>query len=427
MPAVKLIAACLFTAALLRSPGAAAQLPAGSNTDETKVPPYVLPDPLLEANGSRVTTASEWNRVQRPYLYHLFEENVYGKLPAATPIRAVVRDYSEQALNGKAIRKQVRIYLSATDTTIYTDVLLYLPLSSSNKRVPVFLAYNFMGNQTITKDPAVFISAKWAPPFRGVINNRATDSTRGRDTSWPIDTILAHGYGLATAYYGDLEPDNAAASVTGIRYTLENELHQQPAAWGALAAWAWGLSRIMDYLEKDNQVDARKVALLGHSRLGKATLWAGASDTRFAIVISNESGEGGAALSRRWYGETIKNLNDQFPYWFVAKYKTYSGHADLLPVDQHMLLALMAPRPLYVASAEDDRWSDPRGEFLSAFHAGPVYALLGKPGLSNDTLPPVEQPVGTSSIHYHIRRGKHGVTLYDWQQYLQFAGMQWKP
>ncbi len=261
------------------------------------------------------------------------------------------------------------------------------------------------------------------PGYRGV--SRSLDSTRGIDPNWSIKEIIAHGYGVVTAYYGDLEPDNKEGWKTGIRTTMKDILKIQPEEWGAIGAWAWGVSRIMDYLQQDKSIDGKKVALMGHSRLGKSALWAGASDPRFSIVISNESGEGGAALSRRIFGETIKNLNDQFPHWFVPGYKKFNNKADSLPVDQHMLLALIAPRPLYVASAEEDQWSDPKGEFLGAVNAGPVYALFGKKGIETNEMPAIHQPVG-NTIMYHIRAGKHAITLYDWQQYMQFADKQWK-
>ncbi len=202
-------------------------------------------------------------------------------------------------------------------------------------------------------------------------------------------------------------------------------LSPQPEEWGAIGAWAWGVSQIMDYLEQDKAVDKKKVALVGHSRLGKAALWASASDARFALVVANESGEGGAALSKRLFGETIQNLNDQFPHWFVSNYKKYNNQADSLPVDQHMLLALIAPRPLYIASAEEDLWADPKGEFLSAVNAAPIYKLFGKKGIGKAELPAIHQPVG-NTIMYHIRAGKHAITLYDWQQYMKFADKQWK-
>jgi hypothetical protein len=256
---------------------------------------------------------------------------------------------------------------------------------------------------------------------KGVVNNKATDSSRGSSASqWQVEEILSHGYAVATAFYGDLEADNPDGWKTGIRTTLKDVLNIQPDEWCAIGAWAYGLSRIMDYLQKDNDINAAKIALIGHSRLGKTALWAGASDPRFALVISNESGEGGAALSKRWYGETVKIITDVFPHWFVAKYKTYGDSVDALPIDAHMLLSLIAPRPLYVASAEGDQWSDPKGEFLSAKEAGRVYSLFGERGIEVDSMPPLNHPVG-DYVRYHIRDGKHDVTIYDWQQYLQFA------
>jgi hypothetical protein len=176
----------------------------------------------------------------------------------------------------------------------------------------------------------------------------------------------------------------------------------------------------MDYLEKDKDVDAGRVAIMGHSRLGKTVLWAGATDQRFAMVLSSCSGEGGASLSRRDYGETIGNLVDRFPYWFCANYRKYADHADQLPVDMHELIALIAPRPVYITGAEEDRWADPKGEFLACVAAGPVYELLGAHGLGTDQMPPLNQPL-IRTIGYHYRSGKHEVTAFDWEQFLTFA------
>lgn len=399
------------------------QFPSDSiNFDEAAVIPYTLPDVLRMPDGTSVHNAGQWTKIQRPYIYHLFEENVYGRFPPPAPVHYLVRESSQSALGGLAVRKQVRLFLKAGDTTVFVDVLLYLPKNKKGP-VPVFLGLNFSGNATVTNDPAVFLSDRKAyPDYRA----RITDSSRGMNSSrWPVAEILSNGIGLVTACYSDFEEDRPEGWKTGIRTTLKDVLKIEPDEWGAIGAWAWGLRRIMDYLEMDRDVNAKAVAVMGLSRLGKTALWAGASDTRFSIVISNESGEGGAALARRWYGETVKKINTSFPYWFVGKYKTYNDNVNALPVDQHELLALIAPRPLYVASAEDDQWSDPRGEFLSAVHAAPVYALFGKTGLGTDSMPPDSHPVG-HSIAYHIRTGPHDITSYDWEQYIRFVAQQWK-
>ena len=396
------------------------------NQDETKVPPYILPDPLVRADGKRITSSQQWLQYQRSAMLKLFADNVYGRMPGK-PKNMWFKVYSidSNALQGKAIRKQVTIFFNSTASAPSMDLLLYLP-RSAKKPVPVFIGLNFYGNQTIHADSGIHLSTRWVMNDEklGLVNNVATGASRGKDASkWAVEEVINRGYGLATAYYGDLEPDHPDGWKTGVRTTMKRELSINENEWGAIGAWAWGLSRIMDYLETDAAVDAKKVVITGHSRLGKACLWAAANDQRFAIVVSNNSGEGGAALSKRWFGETIEKINTSFPHWFVAAYKQYNKHPELLPVDQHILLALIAPRPLYVASAAEDLWADPKGEFLSAKNAEPVYALFGKRGLGVTEMPAVDQPVG-ETIRYHIRTGKHDFTLYDWQQYLDFADKQ---
>jgi hypothetical protein len=391
-----------------------------TNTDEAKVPAYTLPDPLVTASGKRVTTAADWQQARRPEILRLFDENVYGRAPGRpSGMTSEMTSIDRHALSGKALRKEIAIYLNGRKEGPRVDVLLYVP-AGTNGRVPVFAGLNFGGNQTVAEDPGIRTSTRWMREGKGIVDHHATEQTRGASASqWQVEKILAAGYGLATAYYGDLEPDRAGARDEGVRGTFT--VSGDPATqWGAIGAWAWGLSRILDYLETDSNVDAKRVIVMGHSRLGKTALWAGAQDTRFAAVISNDSGEGGAAISRRRFGENIADLNRAFPHWFCANYSKFNDNEGALPVDQHMLIALIAPRPVYIASAAEDLWADPKGEFLAGLNADPVYRLLGTDGLGVRDWPAVGTPVLTT-IGYHVRPGKHDVTAYDWDQYLKWA------
>ena len=391
--------------------------------DEAKVPEYKVPDVLTRFNGGKIKTAKDWYRKQRPEILQKFTEEVYGKVPGVLGIHEVkVWETSPDALNGLAVRRQLSLFFKKGDKSLEVNVLMYLP--KSQQKVPVFLAYNFTGNHAVYNDPNIRLTESWVnnDPSVGIINNQVTEQSRATASNrWPVEEIIKSGYGLVTLYYGDVDPDKDDFS-DGIEpfFYQENQTHPKFDEWGSIAAWAWGLSRVMDYLEKDDLVDAKKVAVLGHSRLGKTALWAGATDQRFSLVVSNESGCGGAALSKRIFGETVQIINTSFPHWFCGNFKKYNNNEADLPIDQHMLLALIAPRPLYVASAEGDKWADPRGEFLAAKYASAVYELLGKEGLPVKEMPEINHPV-MGTIGYHIRSGKHDLTLYDWQQYIRFA------
>jgi hypothetical protein len=393
------------------------------NYDESKVPHYTIPDPLTLNDGTKVKDAAVWNEKRRPELTAIFEDQVYGKTPSREiPLRTDKVVVDPKALGGKAIRKQVTIYFSERNDGPQLHLLIYLP-AKATAPTPVFVGLNFGGNHTVNSDPKILSNDVWLkdPAGSGKWTKLPPDDrTDGAAAAnWQIEKILEHGYGLATAYYGDIEPDFAGGMEFGVR-----PLFPDPQNWSALGAWAWGLSRIADYLRTDQAIDREHLALIGHSRLGKAALWAAAQDPRFTLVISNESGKGGASLLKRGYGETIDHLNTAFPHWFCPNYKQYTGHPENLPVDGNELLALIAPRPLYVASAEGDPGSDPKGEFLSAASVGRVYQLFGEKGLGADHMPAVNQPI-MHDVGYHVRDGKHDVTAFDWDQYLAFADLHW--
>jgi len=413
---------CFLLIVLFTSSFSVTAQPKGYLYDESKVAPYELPDPLVCLDGTKVTDSSTWLKKRRPEVLSLFEEEVFGRSPGKPKaMRFEVVEEAKEALGGKATRKQVVIHLGKGKKALTVNLLVYLPRKAKGPAAG-FLTINFMGNHTVNADPAIRIPTSWVRNGNGVKNNKAMAEGRGsRASRWAIDAIIDRGYAFATVYYGDIDPDFDDGYENGVHplFPPKDPTKRKPTDWASIAGWAWGLSRCLDYLETDSAVDAKRIAVMGHSRLGKTSLWAGAWDERFALVISNNSGCGGAALSRRKFGETVKRINTSFPHWFCENYKKYNDKEGECPVDQHMLIALSAPRPVYVASAEGDRWADPKGEFLSALGAEPVYQLFGhKFGVVKQ--PPVDQPVH-GRIGYHVRTGKHDVTSYDWRQYLDFA------
>jgi hypothetical protein len=389
--------------------------------DEGKASYFMLPNPLVLANGQPVQDAKTWYDQRRPEILKLFEMNVYGRAPGRPEGESFeVFESNAPAFSGKAIRRQVTIHFAGRKEGL--DILMYLPANPS-KPVPLFLCLSFQPLQLVMDDPAIRLQDSWDRE-----HVRHPGSKRAQSPAFEIDQVLDHGFGIAVIYYCQIEPDFAGGLPYGVRsmYLPAGHSDVQPDEWGSVAAWAWGASRAMDYLQTDPQVDARHIAIMGHSRLGKTAMWTGASDTRFAMVIACSSGRGGASLSRRNFGETVANLTKKYGYQFCANYRGYANHIADLPVDSHELLGLIAPRPVYLATASLDLHSDPMGEFQAAVAAGPIYQLLGASGLGVDGMPSLDVPI-MHDIAFHCHTGKHEVTPFDWQQILKFADMKLKP
>ncbi|MES2657855.1 MAG: acetylxylan esterase [Verrucomicrobiota bacterium] len=357
------------------------------------------PNPLAALDGTMATSPDSWREHVRPGTLQLFRQQVYGERPLGKPddFKAVVVSEDAKALDGIATRKEIEISYSGPGGKGRFPAVLFTPNAAKNP-VPAFLLINF-----IAADPAL------PGNLKGL---------------WPVREIIGRGYATVTFNFNDVDPDRIDGFKDGVR-AIYGKQPQAAGAWGALSAWGWGASRVLDYLEKDKAIDAKHVAVIGHSRAGKAAVWCGAEDERFAMVISNNSGCGGAALARGKEGERVANITTKFPYWFCENYQKYANNEDNLPIDQHQLLGLIAPRLLYVASATEDQWADPKAEFKSCVLAAPVYALYGKKGLDADTMPPTDQAILGGSIGYHLRTGKHDLATGDWQHYMDFADKNW--
>ena len=380
-----------------------------------------LPALLRFADGRPVASAEDWP-ARRAEILAGFEASVYGQvLPDPTHLSFELRERSDDALGGKAVRQQVRVRFSKTDDNQWMDLLIHLP--KRDEPVPMFVGLNFQGNHTVHPDPAIALTPRWVRNRKdGPTENVAVEVSRGTlSRRWPLDDIIDKGFGVATAYYGDLAPDQRSLWRTGV-YSMfrDSEATDAKDAPGAITAWAWGLSRAVDYFATQPAVDATRISVIGHSRLGKAALWAGAIDERFAGVISNDSGCGGASLFRHHNGATIEKIHDRLAFWFCPAFVQYREREHAMPVDQHQLIALVAPRRAYVASALEDAWADPAGEFMAIREAAPAWELLGQPGFGSErTMPPVDQPRITPRLGYHIRSGNHDLLAFDWQAYLQ--------
>jgi hypothetical protein len=424
LSAVILLSACAALGQADKPPAAVvAGIPV--NYEEARVGDYKLPDLLLLSNGKPVRDAKTWNEKRRPEIVRLFEENQYGRSPGRPAAMTFdVFDKGTPALDGKAVRRQVTIYFSADKAGPKMDLLVYVPANATGP-VPLLLNLSFSANATTVNDPGVKVGEVWGRDKKKVPAGQGPNFGRIN-----VARLMDAGFGFATVYYGDIDPDFLGGVPHGVRalYLKPGQTEPAPDEWGSISAWAWGLSRAIDYLETDKGVDAKRVAILGVSRLGKTVMWAGAHDPRIALVIASCSGEGGAALSRRNYGETIAHLTEptRYPYQFAANYAKYANKVDQFPVDAHMLVALIAPRPVLLQTGDKDFWSDPKGEFLAAVAAGPVYRLLGKQGLDTDQMPAAGTPI-LHTIGYYMHAGGHGTIPSDWDQFLAFMQMHLQP
>jgi hypothetical protein len=389
------------------------------NYQEDQVGAYTLPEVLVCANGLRVNKADIWMKKRRPELIKLFEEIQFGKMPPRpSSMRFEVFDKGTPAFNGKALRKQVTVYLSKAADEHKMNLLIYLP-TQVQKPVPLLLNISFAAYNQLTDDPGVLVGDIWRD------GKKIKADQPGRFGKMNIEQFLDAGIGFATVYYGDIEPD----FIDGIKYGIRGQYlkpgQTKPAAdeWGAISAWAWGLSRAMDYFEEDKQIDRKRIALQGASRLGKTALWAGAHDTRFKLIIASISGEGGAAISRRNFGETIKHITDpsRYYYQFAPNYHSYADKVQQLPIDAHMLVALIAPRPLLLQTGSTDSWSDPKGEFLAAVAAESVYQLFGEKGPGTTVMPVAgDTSLLWNRLGYFMHDGGHTVLPEDWRHFISY-------
>lgn len=371
------------------------------NYDESKVPDYVLPEVMKTTEGKLVKNKNEWERSRRGEILSLFENTIYGQMPKLfDSIKYSIKHENKTSMHGKAHLKEVLIEVFYRKKSVKIDLVLFVP-TNVKKPVPAFLLINNRGKEN-------------------------TDPTRiTKSDFWPAEVVVDAGYAIAAFHVDDLAPDNKDLFMNGVLQLYPEQL-EADNGMRAIGAWAWGASRIMDYFEKDTLIDKSKVVLVGHSRGGKASLWAAAQDERFAICVTNCSGNTGAALARRQFGERIAAINAAFPHWFNNNYKTFNNKENSLPVDQHMLISLIAPRPVYATNASEDLWADPKGTFLSLKNAEPVYELYALKSILPAALPQLDTPVIKSPLAYHNRTGKHNLTLFDWMNFIQFADYHFK-
>ena len=387
-----------------------------------------LPDPLVMLDGTPVQTAEQWREKRRPELIRLFQWYMYGAPPAAPAISSKV-ETTDEILGGKAHLKQVTISFGppGREHEGRINLLLVVPRAAAQKPAPVLLGLNFRGNHMVLNHPSIKLPTLWMPQAPGIVDNRAVEEGRGAEAPhWPLEKLVDRGYAMATFYHGDVKLDkptwdDGAATL----YYQAGQTEPAEHEWGTIAVWAWGLSRALDYLVTDPEIDGRRVAVFGHSRNGKTALLAGALDERFALVIPSQAGCGGTAPSRGTIGESVERINTVFPHWFNDTFPKFNRRTDKLPFDQHCLMALVAPRPLLLTNATGDQWANPSGQFEMLKQAEPVFKLLGTEGCGAEQMPPEDQLVNTH-LGYFIRPGKHNMGEVEWSQWLDFADKHMK-
>ena len=370
-----------------------------ANYEENEVPKMVIPDHFVSFKGEIIQSEQDWEKMRRPEILQSFADQMYGQLP---------NDYDE--LEWKDSVPNLNLYDEYAD---YKIINIRVLRNNASQIIPLH----------------IFTPKKGRGPFPVflLISHRQVDKLIAdkEDQFFPIQQIISRGYAAAIFDVEFVSPDDKERYDEGILNTLYPEQLEMSNGMRGLSAWAWGAMRAMDFFEQDPLIDYSKSVVVGHSRGGKAALWCGANDTRWAITISNESGCGGAALSRRKFGETVESINRTFPYWFTDNFDAFNGNEESLPFDQHQLIASMAPRSVYVASAMEDLWADPKGEYLSLKLASRVYEQVY--GVLVDL--PAHYDFNPHYIHngplgYHLRDGKHNLISSDWEKFLDFADSQ---
>lgn len=382
-----------------------------------------FPDPLVMLDGTKVETSEQWFKQRRPELQKLFQHYMYGYLPEPTPITITNGRIKDDLFGGKATKKEFTLKFGPKGTPPI-ELLVVVP----NKRTgpaPVFAALNFCGNHTALDDPSVTVTQSWMRDrCPGCEDSKATDAGRGGEAEkWNVEMIIDRGYAVAMYYYGDVDPDKSDNDFTdGVHPHFFKAGQTEPGKhdWGAIASWAYGIHRVVDYCHVDADLDNDRIAVVGHSRLGKTTLLAAALDDRIALAIPHQAGCGGTAPSRSTVGESVERINTSFPHWFNDTFPEFNKQTERLPFDQHCLAALCAPRPVLFSNAQEDQWANPNGQFEMLKRASPVYELLGVEGLGSLEVPPDDKLLN-SRLGYYIRPGSHSMTTRDWEVFLEFA------